>query len=54
MNKKNMSLTLKLVEDAVNFVFRETDLDAASVKSYCVKRFLDRNPDLKKQRQRFI
>ena len=54
MNKKNMSLTLKLVENVVNFMFREIDSDAASLKSCWIKRFLDRNLDLKKQRQRFI
>ena len=29
MNEKNMSLTLKLVEDVANFVLREADPDAA-------------------------
>ena len=54
MNEKNMSLTLKLVENVVNFVFHEADLDAALLGNYWVRRFLDRNLDLKKQRQRFI
>ena len=32
MNEKNMSLTFKFVENVVNFVLRETDLNAASLK----------------------
>ena len=31
MNEKNMSLTLRLVEDAVNYVLREADSNAAPV-----------------------
>ena len=32
MNEKNLSLTLKLVENVVNYVFRETHSNAALVK----------------------
>ena len=32
MNAKNMSLTLKLIEEVVNFVLREADSNATSVK----------------------
>ena len=34
MNAKNMSLTLKLIEKIINFVLRETDLNATFVKIY--------------------
>ena len=39
MNKKNMSLTLRFVENVVNFVFRKNDSDAAFLESCWVKRF---------------
>ena len=54
MNEKNMLLTFKLIENVVNFVFREANLDATLLKRCWVKRFFNRNFDLKKQRQRFI
>ena len=50
MNEKNLSLTFKLVENAVNYVFRETHLNAAFVKISWAKRFLDCNSDLKRRR----
>ena len=54
MNKKNMLLTFKFVENVVNFVLRKTDSNAIFLKNHWIKRFLDRNLDFKKQRQRFI
>ena len=54
MNKKNMSLTFKFVENVVNFVLNEINSDVTSLKNHWVKKFLDHNLDLKKQRQRFI
>ena len=33
MDKKNMSLMFRFVEDAANFVFRETDSDVAFLGS---------------------
>ena len=51
MNEKNMSLTLKFVENVVNFVLREADSNATPLKRCWIKRFLDRNLDLKKQQQ---
>ena len=54
INKKNMSLTFKLIENVINCMLREADSDAAFLKNCWVKRFLDRNFDLKKQRQRSI
>ena len=34
MNKKNMSLTFKFVENVINFVFREINSDATSLENY--------------------
>ena len=50
MNEKNMSLTFKLVENVVNFVFCKVDPDAVLLRNCWIKTFLDRNLDFKKQR----
>ena len=52
MNAKNMSLTLKLIEEIINFVLRETDLNATFVRIYWIKKYFDRNFDFKRRRQR--
>ena len=54
MNEKNLSLTFKFVENVVNYVLREAHSNAIFVKISWAKRFLDRNFDFKRQRQRFI
>ena len=50
----NISLTFKLIKKIVNFVFHEIDSNATFVKTYWMKKYFDRNLDLKRWRQHFI
>ena len=45
INEKNMLLTLKLIENIINFVFREVDSDAAFLEKRWIKKFEKLNSD---------